>query len=160
MNKAAAQELKQLQESAPLRMLRPEAVVDFAKDPETALHRYFTWDDDLAAQHYRLLQARQLIRVAVTIIEETQDEVRAYVSLTPDRADGKGYRATVDVLNDETLFRQLLTDAKAELNAFKRKYARLQAAGELSAVFEAIEVAAKVDPAEKKSTPRKHVAHV
>jgi len=143
MNKAAQDELKALYEKSPTRTLRPEAVVEYAKNEATELHRYFTWDDCEAAQAYRVMQARSLIRVAVHVIEETQESVRAFVSLTPDRKTGAGYRATVDVMDDAQLMAQLLKDAQAELAAFKRKYARLRAAGELLGVFEAIE---KVEP--------------
>lgn len=154
MNKQARAELQALHQSSPTRTLYPEKVVEFAKDPETHLHKYFTWDDGEAGQAYRLLQARQLIRVAVHVLEETQEKVRAYVSLTPDRKrGGGGYRATVDVLDDKELLRQLLDDAKAELQAFRRKYQRLAAAGELSAVFDAIETTVLSKPAPASNQP-------
>ena len=129
MNKEAQAELVALQEASPTRTLRPEAVVQFAKNAKTSLHRYFTWDDGEAAQAYRVMQARALIRVAVTVLETTSEKVRAFVSLTPDRKTGAGYRAMVDVLDDASMLGQLLKDAKAELQAFKRKYAKLEEAG-------------------------------
>jgi hypothetical protein len=49
-------------------VLRPEDVVSFAADPDTELHSRFEWDDTEAAQQYRLWQARQLIRVTVTVL--------------------------------------------------------------------------------------------
>jgi len=45
--------------------LRPEAVLEDARNPNSPLHDYFTWDDKEAADQLRLLQARALIRVAV-----------------------------------------------------------------------------------------------
>lgn len=141
MNKEAKAELQRLYKDSPTRTLRPERVVEFAKNPDTHLHKYFTWDDGEAAQAYRLLQARSLIRVAVVVLEETSEKVRAFVSLSPDRKAGNGYRATVDVLDDEKMTAQLVEDAKAELNAFARKYHRLKDVAELRGVFEAIDQA-------------------
>ena len=46
----------------------PEAVVEFAKDPETALHSRFDWDDSEAAAKWRLVQARQVIRLELTVV--------------------------------------------------------------------------------------------
>ena len=124
-------------------ILRPQAVVEYAKNPETALHSHFTWDDSVAAHSHRLWQARQLIRVSVTVME-TQDgpkDVKAFVSLTPDRSDvGGGYRVLSTVLNDAEQREQLLEDALAELNAFKCKYQDLK---ELSGVMSAIKKTAK-----------------
>lgn len=159
MNKDATAELHRLQKQAPSGLLRPEAVVEHAADESSALHRYFTWDDGEAAQAYRLLQARQLIRVAVTVLESTSDRVRAFVSLTSDRKVDGGYRAMVDVLDDPTLLDQMLADAKAELSAFTRKYRMLREAGELSGVFEAITSAEVVEaPAKRRNRNQRAAA--
>ena len=34
-------------------VLRPRDVVEFARNPKTALHREFEWDDEAVAMHYR-----------------------------------------------------------------------------------------------------------
>jgi hypothetical protein len=41
--------------------LPASAVVDFARDPSTALHARFDWDDSEAAEKWRLEQARTII---------------------------------------------------------------------------------------------------
>lgn len=151
MNSEASAELRRLCEASPTRTLRPEAVVEAAKRDDNPLHRYFTWDDGEAAQAYRLMQARALIRVAVNVIEETSEPVRAYVSLSTDRKSGVGYRATADVMSDADLLMQLLADAKAELAAFQRKYTRLREAGELLPIFKAIEVLEGCAPPARRS---------
>jgi len=120
-------------------ILRAEDVVDFARDETTALHEQFEWDDGAAAEAYRIEQARRIIRVTVTVIrhEEKDYRVRTFVSLTPDRKLEKGgYRATYDVMGDAEHRAQLLADALAELQTFRKKYAILK---ELSGVFEEIE---------------------
>lgn len=119
-------------------MLAPASVVEFARDPKTALHSQFTWDDTDAAEAWRLHEARNIIRVHVTVLHADSEPVRVFTSLRPDRGSNAGYRLTVDVLSNDDLRAQMLADAKAELQATKRKYHNLQ---ELSSVWDAIEQA-------------------
>ena len=119
-------------------VLRQEDVVAFARDPSTALHSQFDWDDTEAAHQWRLQQAAQVIRMQVRVLEEDAASVRAYVSLTPDRANGGGYRMMASVLSNEELSRQMMLDALAELSAVRRKYRTLQ---RLSGVWNEIDAA-------------------
>lgn len=116
-------------------LLEPEQVVNYAADPSTLLHSRFTWDDDAASHLWRLHQARNLIRVVVTIEKRTNTEIRAFVSLSSDREEG-GYRLMTTVLNNKGMRQQMLEDAKRELVLFREKYSMLK---ELSKVFEAID---------------------
>ena len=116
--------------------LKPEAVVKYAKNKKTALHSKFNWDDSSAAEHWRLEQARGIIRVTVTVLPNQDMPVRAFVSLRDDRNVNIGYRNITSVLSDEELRRQLLNDALSEMQVFKRKYAQLK---ELESVFMAME---------------------
>lgn len=115
-------------------ILRPADVVDEARNPDSILHRAFEWDDSVAAEAYRIQQAKELIRVQVVVIENRQEPVRAFVSLSRDRLTDGGYRITADVLNDRDLYREMLLDAADELRSFQRKYNRIT---ELSEVFAA-----------------------
>ena len=115
-------------------ILRPADVVDEARNPDSILHRAFEWDDTVAAEAYRIQQAKELIRVQVVVIENRQEPVRAFVSLSRDRLTDGGYRITADVLNDRDLYREMLLDAADELRSFQRKYNRIT---ELSEVFAA-----------------------
>jgi len=114
--------------------LNPEHVVQSAKPVNSPLHSKFTWDNTEAAHQYRLYQARQLIRVVVTVIPNTDVSECVWVSLKNDRGE-KGYRQLVNVLNDDDMRTQLLLEAKEEMILFRKKYGRLQ---ELSKVFEAL----------------------
>jgi hypothetical protein len=117
--------------------LRPENVVTEARVVKSPLHSWFTWENTEAAHQWRLYQARQLIRVVVTYAE-TPDKTpsRVFVSLTPDRPAGNGYRSTVSVMSNEEHRKQLLADALDEMDRFKAKYAALQ---ELAGVFRAMD---------------------
>lgn len=116
-------------------ILLPSEVVEFAKDPETALHSRFTWDDSKAAHEYRLWQAREVIRVLVRVVPGVKSTVRAFVSLAQDRKAG-GYRSIEDVMIDPPMRESLLDQAKRELASFRRRYKDLK---ELAVVFSAMD---------------------
>lgn len=116
-------------------ILRAEDVVAFARDSSTALHSRFEWNNGKAAHEWRLHQARNLIRVSVTMLPNVETPYRAFVSLVPDRSeDGGGYRRTVDVLDNQSSRQQLLSQALDELERMQEKYSQLT---ELASVFAA-----------------------
>jgi hypothetical protein len=124
--------------------LTPKAVVNEARNPKNVLHPCFEWDNRKAGEEYRLWQARQLIRVFVTVLDEAPQAgpVNVFVSLTTDRKEPDGgYRMTVDVLKHVDQRAQLLEDAKREFVHWKTKYRLLH---ELAGIFAAAE---KVWPA-------------
>src|SRR5689334_11733238 len=76
-------------------ILLPKDVVERAKDQNSALHSWFKWDDEEAAEQWRLQQARQLIRevyVKIKLPDGKMVSEQVFVSLKNDRVDG-GYRA-------------------------------------------------------------------
>jgi len=121
-------------------VLYPERVVEFAQNPDSALHGKFCWDDTEAAKQYRMYQARQIIRVTVRMVQIPEHlepvEIRAFVSLPDDRKAGGGYRSIAKVIGDGDLRRQLLESAKEELAIFRRKYREI---AELSEINQAID---------------------
>ena len=120
-------------------LLRPQDVVDVARDKDNPLHEYFDWSDKVASQQWRLHQARQLIRVTVEYIkgpDSTEIKVRPFLSLSSDRMQpGGGYRETVVIMRSKKMREQLLEDALAELKAIEDKYASIT---ELAEVFNEI----------------------
>jgi hypothetical protein len=116
-------------------LLRPDDVVEFARDKRTALHKKFTWDDTKAAHEFRLWQAREMIQVLVEVQPCTGKSYRAYVSLVDDRKKGGGgYRTLVSVLSDATLRKKLLAEALIDFDRWAEKYEGLK---ELAAIFAA-----------------------
>jgi len=104
--------------------LKPEDVVEYAKDPDTKLHSRFEWDDSKAGPAYRIWQARMIIRTTVTIIEGTTESIRAFVSLAEDRGS-EGYRAMVEVMADDDTRMRLLAQARKDAEVFQKKYKKL-----------------------------------
>lgn len=130
-------------------VLRPEDVVVFAKNPRTALHSWFTWDDTAAAREHRLWQARQVIRVCVTVQDNQQGPpLRTYVSLYEDRGQD-GYRLLTDVMSDEEMRDKLLTQALSELRTWQEKYRQLEKLVPIFAAAEKVEHRWIVTPAKR-----------
>jgi hypothetical protein len=133
--------LEELEEIAKIHkgVLRPADVVEFAKAEDTALHSKFEWDDSEAAQQYRLWQARQIIRVNITMLPNETDgkPVKVFVSMKSDRYnDGGGYRYLQDIMSEAESRERLLAQAYDELKVWRRKYQTLK---ELAPVFEAMD---------------------
>lgn len=149
-------ELEKIRSADKQKRLRPESIVDYARKYKgSALHSKFLWDDSEAAELYRLKQAREIIKVAVTVITPenvpTVVTVSEYVSLSDSR--GEGYELTVDVLDDNARAQILLQDTIKRLLSIKE----VALFEELLAVHKAIQKAAAIympKPKEEKSRSR------
>jgi hypothetical protein len=128
--------------------LDPKDVVDEARDPQSPLHKSFTWNNDDAAEQWRLQQARQLIRSIrierVVTEEEAPRLVRAYVH----DPEADGYLATEDVARMPDVRDRVLADMRADLERLRTKW-RLYEETFLSIAGEvlAAEVAGEATPA-------------
>jgi len=139
------QELEIVRKNASDGILRAEDVVEYARDESTSLHSRFEWDEATAAHDHRVWQARKIISVAVTMIPQSSNPVRAYVSLSPDRtATGGGYTPIVKVLRNKAKREQMLVDALADFRVFEGKYNHLRALVPLFAVAKKIKKKAVV----------------
>lgn len=104
--------------------LKPEALVEEARDPAHPAHRHFDWDDEEAAGKWRLQQARQIIRI-VSVREAGSGQVApAFVSIRTD--GGVSYRAMSDVIESADLTDRLLKQAESDLEAFEVRYRRFK----------------------------------
>ena len=114
-------------------VLYPRDVVESARSEASPLHDSFEWNDAVAGENWRMEQARKLIRVAVTMIDGTTEPVRAFVSLTPNRADAGGYMEMERVLSQKRLREQMLRDATTELRLFTAKFKAIQELSKVNA---------------------------
>ena len=121
-------------------LINPKKVVEFAKDKKTALHKKFTWDDTKAAYEYRLYQARELIRVSVTVLDGGDTRVRAFVSLNQDRHGRGGYRSIRDVLSSEELRLMMVNEILEEYQRIEGKYNKY---AELEPIYKAVRTVSK-----------------
>ena len=111
----------------------PMEVLEKAKDETTELHKCFEWNDSIAAEKYRLEQAKNIIRMLVYERETKEQAVVRYYAKTETK---HVYQPTKQFLVQEDEYQGLLRRALAELEAFKNKYHTLT---ELEGVFEAME---------------------
>lgn len=102
--------------------LYPRDVVEAARDPKSKLHDAFEWNDGIAAEQWRIEQARRLIRVQVTLLQNSNEPIQAYVSLSPLRSEEGGYVPIRDVLSNKKLLEQMKADAARELEIFTAKF--------------------------------------
>jgi hypothetical protein len=104
--------------------LDPKDVVDEARDPQSPLHKSFTWNNDEAAEQWRLQQARQLIRsIKIERVENTQETrtvrfVRQYVH-DPGQ---DGYLATEDVAKLPDVRERVLDEMRRDLTRLQSKW--------------------------------------
>lgn len=129
-------EFKRLMDKDSNGLLRPEAIVEAAEDPNHILHTCFEWDDGKAADMYRRQQATELIRSYKVEMPELKIEVRALTSLDLDRVNGGGFRWTLQVLERPDLRQELVRTAFLELTAIQNKYKHLV---ELTDIWDAID---------------------
>lgn len=144
---AAVQELERENGKA-----RPHDLLALARPASSPLHALFNWNNDEAAEKWRLHQAREFIRAVTVVYHEGEDEKwsgPAFVSVTTisEDAEGKeirdrGYMSVEKALSDPETRSQLLDEAIRQADYWKQKYRNLQ---ELQPVVAAIEgVKAKV----------------
>ena len=118
--------------------LESEMVVDAARAPENPLHPVFEWDDEAAANKFRIEQAKYLIRSVEVVVENRPDAppLRAFVSVVRD--DDRSYTSVSHAMADANLRQQVLLQALKELEAWRQRYAELV---ELANVMVAIDEA-------------------
>jgi len=123
--------------------LTPEIVLEESRDENAVLHKCFEWDDAKAAEGYRLVQARNIIR-NITVKIEKQDSpaliTRAFVNVQDESTQEKGRFVSVEIaVTDEEMKKQVLKNALYELQLFKNKYAECYELGKIFADIEELE---------------------
>jgi len=150
--KVVANELKAIERENGI--LEPEAVVKAAKIKSSPLHEFFIWDDTIAAQEYRLEQARGLIRAVIVEVkvENKSYKVRAYYNVT-DETEPRAYRAVSEITANQAHLDRVVERAWTELEAWQARYDNLAA---LQVAVEHVRVALEKRP---KKVKRKSTSH-
>jgi len=108
----------------------PSVVVDESRPEDAPLHPAFEWDDSVAAEQYRIGQARHIIRcvlIAPDPAREAAPTIRAYVSVpTPaeDNPNARLYKRTLDVLGGDNEIERAAVKRRFlnEIQALRRRY--------------------------------------
>lgn len=113
--------------------ITPQEMVERARNEQSELHKCFEWNDTVAAEKYRLQQARVVLSMLVFKTKTEEEQKVRIFSLTTEKYV---YQPTKQFLVQADEYQQLLKRALAELQAFKEKYSSL---AELEDVFNVID---------------------
>jgi hypothetical protein len=102
-------------------------VVDEARPKDAPLHPVFEWDNETAAEKYRLVQARTLIRT-VEIVRTENEETEATPAYVSVRAQDCAYEPMEKVVSTPDLFENAFNHAYSRLGLALRALEELQKA--------------------------------
>jgi hypothetical protein len=106
------------------RPVQPADFVAYAKTPEgKSIHGFFTWDNRVAGDKYRRLEAGFYCRAVRIRFAEGASPIRAVVNVKLD--DQRGYVDADTALKTPEYRKQLLADARRELRQLEIKWKAL-----------------------------------
>ena len=124
----------------------PKQLVDEARDHNSPIHECFDWDDSRAAESFREMQARDLLRTIIIMDQPTAtgevSTVRAFHSIViesrPNEKESTAYMPINVVLSNNNYRQQIIDRALRELEEWKEKW---NLYNELLPIIEAISLA-------------------
>lgn len=124
-NKAMAQQLGRILEGLG-ESPTPKQLVDAARSKSSPIHGLFEWDNTVAAERWRLSQARNHINhlEIVIVCDGERQHTKAYHSVviaTDDSAD-RCYASAVSVRRSSDLSKQVIATATEELAYWRKRY--------------------------------------
>lgn len=118
--------------------ITPADVVCRAMPKDSPLHGAFEWDNDRAAEQYRIEQAQYLLRQIVIVHSQDDDEpimVRAFVSVEDENCKPV-FTSVGRAKQNPQEWEYVLEQAYSELQAWRSKYKTLQ---QFSKIFEVVD---------------------
>ena len=113
----------------------PEMIVEFARNPNTELHKCFEWDDTKAAEAWRKQQAR-IVCGSLVVVEEKEEKEPITFRILQHDSQEQAYKPVTLIVKNEDEYKRLVNRAKAELASFRERYKNIL---ELRNVIEEIE---------------------
>ena len=104
--------------------LTPTLVLDQARSEGSPLHKYFEWNDSVAAEKHRLGQAQRLITTVKVVYRDTTGEskkVRQWHAV-PTLPKDWGYKPLEEIATDDIGSKILLADMRRDFESFKKRY--------------------------------------
>ncbi len=106
--------------------IQPKDVVECAaRDEGSELYKCFEWDDTIAADKYRIEQAKLVMRAIVKVVDTGEEvvEVRCFESVQMECDDQKQhyYVSTTDALTDDDMKEQVLDEIKDAISELRHK---------------------------------------
>jgi len=128
-------------------VITPPDVVEEAKSETSPLHDHFEWDNEAAAEKYRLHQARNLINSIIVVVETPEERIeeRAFFNVRIRRESQEPEEAEIEqayvpvsvVVKEKPLRDQILAQALREIDHWEKRYNNIR---ELSPIFDAIDL--------------------
>lgn len=109
----------------PFDAITPDDVVEDARSPESPLHRYFQWDDRLAASSFRRAQARMLLSSIRYRVVEDEPRRIGFVNVRVEGV-GRAYVPMTLAEHNDGLKKQALVSAVQGLRAWQHRCQQLQ----------------------------------
>lgn len=125
-------------------IITPKLLVVEAKQKSSPLHDCFEWDDSKAAEEYRIVQAREILRYIVVEIEpddEYEEPCTIRVFVAPSSIENEAnesYVTIMDVCNDDNMEDAYLRQLKSELDAIRNKIKGFQIFAEVVKAIDAV----------------------
>ena len=107
--------------------ITPQLLIIESKKKKSLLHNCFEWNDSKAAEEYRIVQAREILRCIIIEIEPDEDyeEIRTIRALIApssiEKENNTSYVTVEEVCNDEELQAAYMRQLKRDLDAIKNK---------------------------------------
>ena len=118
-------ELEKISESSGL---TPNAVLEAAKSPTSPLHGYFDWDDNSAANKFRIGQAQTLIRsIKIEVVGGERKEYKPYVRVV--QCNQPSVYLNLSKLNEDQ-YKQVLNDFRRKIDSAQKSLDELLAFGD------------------------------
>lgn len=110
--------------------LNPHDIVDESRDDDAILHPFFEWDDSVAAEEYRVGQARRLSRsvyiVTPSTATEPEQESPVYFHVEPNN-----YQPASIIIQQSDMFQQALQALHTKVSSAERAVRELEHAAKL-----------------------------
>ena len=104
----------------------PAQILEKGRDASTELHKCFEWNDGIAAEKYRLIQARKICETIVIQRPPDAPKDAPEIRLLHKVDSSGGYKPIVSIIQNTDEYQNLLSRAFAEFHALKVKYQNLQ----------------------------------
>lgn len=131
------EEIKSLSGKDGDKPVKPQEIVEYARNNKASeLYKCFEWNDSLAAERYRLVQARNVVNSIIYVVETVEEGKEPQkVKVFMQTEYGSGYQPTEVIVKNEDKYQKLLQQAYKDLKVFKERYYMLT---ELKEIFDLI----------------------
>lgn len=124
--------------------ITPQLLVIESRKKKSPLHDCFEWDNSKAAEEYRIVQAREILRFIVVEIEPDAEYkepriVRAFVAPSSiEQEDSTSYLTIQTVRNDDDLNAAYLRQLNRELSIIRNKIKSFKIFSEVVKAIDAV----------------------